>query len=146
MESAWRMSEEFYSVEAAAERLRLHPKTILRFIGDGRLRATKVGKQYRILRSDLEALAGASRAPATAARPVRATSIVDIADVDADLARRCALLLSSARMGAEAGGDLMNIDLAHDLARRHLKVVIVGSPAETADMLRLLSAWLQQSR
>jgi len=140
------MSEEFYTVEAVAERLRLHPKTILRFIRDGRLRATKVGKQYRILRSDLDALAGAPRAPGAAADSARATSIVDIPDVDADLAQRSAVVLSSARMGAEAGGDLMNIDIAYDPARRRLKVVIVGSPAETADMLRLLSAWLRQGQ
>ncbi len=52
------MSEELYTVEFAARRLKLHPTTILRFIRDGRLAATKVGKSYRILRSELDRLAG----------------------------------------------------------------------------------------
>ena len=49
------MSEEVYTVEQFAERLKLHPKTVLRFIKDGRLRAVKVGKSYRILRTEMEA-------------------------------------------------------------------------------------------
>ena len=52
------MSEEVYTVEQFAERLKLHPKTVLRFIKDGRLRAVKVGKSYRILRTDMEAMTG----------------------------------------------------------------------------------------
>ncbi len=63
------MTQELYTVEAAAERLKLHNKTVLRFIREGRLRATKIGKQYRILHSDLDAFAGvgsAREAPAAA--------------------------------------------------------------------------------
>jgi excisionase family DNA binding protein len=63
------MSEELYTVEMAAERLKLHPKTVLRFIRDGRLRATRIGKSYRILRSDLDAFGG-GRSP-NAAAPVQ---------------------------------------------------------------------------
>ena len=57
------MSEEVYTVEHAAERLKLHPKTVLRFIRDGRLRAVKVGKSYRILRTEMEAMTGARPNP-----------------------------------------------------------------------------------
>ena len=61
------MSEDVYTVELAAERLRLHPKTVLRFIAEGRLRAVKMGKSYRILRSDLDALIGSKRRPGASA-------------------------------------------------------------------------------
>ena len=36
------MSEEVYTVGQFAERLKLHPKTVLRFIHEGRVRAVKV--------------------------------------------------------------------------------------------------------
>jgi excisionase family DNA binding protein len=52
------MSEELCTVGFAATQLKLHPKTILRFIREGRLRATRVGKAFRILRADLDAFAG----------------------------------------------------------------------------------------
>ena len=66
------MSEEVYTVEQFAERLKLHPKTVLRFIREGRVRAVKVGKSYRILRSEMEALTGA--APGAEPTAFRVTS------------------------------------------------------------------------
>jgi hypothetical protein len=32
----------------------------------------------------------------------------------------------------------MSLDVAYDTVRRHLKVVIVGSPADTAAMLKMV--------
>jgi excisionase family DNA binding protein len=130
------MSEEVYTVEQFAERLKLHRKTVLRFIREGRLRAVKVGKSYRILRSDLEAMTGAIRPAASSS--ARVTSIVDIPDVEPARAERLARVLPSLRMGREAHPDPMSLDVAYDTARRHLKIVIVGSPADTATMLQAL--------
>jgi excisionase family DNA binding protein len=145
------MSEEVYTVEQFAERLKLHPKTVLRFIRDGRLRAVKVGKSYRILRSDMEAMTGvapgAYRIPRagldTAMKDgerrtrVRVTSIADIPDVGPDDAQRLARMLPAMRMGQEAHPDPMSIDVIYDPARRHLKVLVVGSPADTAIVLKM---------
>ena len=91
------MTEKLFSVEAAAERLQLHTRTVLRFIREGRLRATKVGKQYRILGTDLDALAGISVAQTLP--QARVTAVVDIPDVDERLLRS----LTATLMGAAAG-------------------------------------------
>src|SRR6185312_725352 len=112
------MSEEVYTVEQFAERLKLHPKTVLRFIRDGRLRAVKVGKSYRILRTDMEAMTG--HAPGAVDRVVRVTSIVDLPDVSPELARRLARALPSLRMGREPQPEPLSLDIAYDTARRHL--------------------------
>ena len=42
------MSEELYSVEQVAERLGLHVKTVRSYVREGRLKAVRIGKQYRI--------------------------------------------------------------------------------------------------
>ena len=47
------MSQQLVTVEQAAQELSLHPKTVLRYIRDNRLPATRVGRSYRILRSEL---------------------------------------------------------------------------------------------
>jgi len=132
------MSEEVYTVEQFAERLKLHPKTVLRFIREGRVRAVKVGKSYRILRSEMEALTGA--APGAEPTAFRVTSIVDMPQVNAEFAQRLARQITSARVGRERQPDPMHIDVAYDPERRHLKVVIVGSPNDTASMLQVLQA------
>lgn len=131
------MSEEVYTVEQFAERLKLHPKTVLRFIREGRLRAVRVGKSYRILRSDLEAMTGARRQD-RAEPALRVTSIADMADVSPELAQRLARQLPAARMSQAAHPESMSLDVVYDPARRHLKVVIVGSATDTATMLQLV--------
>jgi excisionase family DNA binding protein len=132
------MSEEVYTVEHAAERLKLHPKTVLRFIRDGRLRATRLGKSYRILRSDLESLAGASSPARSDAPAVRVTTVIDMDGLSPERAQRLATMLTSVRMGNEARPDPMNLSIAHDPARDSVKVVMVGSASDTAAMLRLI--------
>ena len=66
------MSAELFTVEQAADRLKLHPKTVLRMIHEGRLKATRLGKAYRISGDDLDAAAGVTRAEARES-PDRAT-------------------------------------------------------------------------
>jgi excisionase family DNA binding protein len=42
------MEEKFYAVEQIAELLQLHPKTVQRYIREGKLRAQKIGKSWRV--------------------------------------------------------------------------------------------------
>lgn len=130
------MSEEVYTVEQFAERLKLHPKTVLRFIREGRVRAVKMGKSYRILRSDFDAFAGVT--PKERPARARVTAIVDLPGVRPEAAQRLARVLPSARMGQETPVDPMTIDVVHDPANDHVKVVLVGAPGDVASMLRMV--------
>lgn len=56
------MTEEMYSVEQVAEQLGLHVRTVRGYIRSGRLKAVRIGKQYRIARSDLAELTEIGRA------------------------------------------------------------------------------------
>lgn len=134
------MTSTILTVEAAAALLQLHPKTVLRFIREGRLRATRVGRSYRVLRSDIEAFAGAE--PTPTAQLARVTSIVDIEAVDAALMQRLSALLLGSAQGGVAADPPISLDLAHDPARRSLKVIIQASPADAAALLRLIDACL----
>ena len=49
------MKDRIYTVEQVAELLDLHPKTVRRFIKDGKLRANKIGNQWRVTATDLHA-------------------------------------------------------------------------------------------
>jgi len=135
------VSENILSVAAAAERLKLHPKTVLRFIREGRLRATRVGRQHRILQSDLAALTGEPEKP----KPqTRVTAIVDVAEIGAETARGLAAYLPAARAGGDPSGELMSIDVTYDPAREQLKVVLVGAPGDVAAMLSIAETWLRR--
>ena len=49
------MDETFYTVEQISDMLRLHPKTVQRYIREGKLRAVKFGKGWRVTGHDLSA-------------------------------------------------------------------------------------------
>lgn len=48
------MDEKFYTIDQVAEILEMHHKTIRKFIKDEKLKANKVGKQWRISKEDLD--------------------------------------------------------------------------------------------
>lgn len=135
----------FHTVEQVAERLGLHPKTVLRFIREGRLRATRVGKSYRIVASDLDAFAGVD-ASAASKRTVRVTSILEVSDLGLERAQTIATFLSAAIMSSEARPDPIQLTTAFDQAARLLKVVVIGSPADTAQLLQLVQVQLENLR
>ncbi|MBI2453809.1 helix-turn-helix domain-containing protein [Candidatus Peregrinibacteria bacterium] len=48
------MKDPIYTVEDAAKILHLHPFTVLKLIKSGRLRASRIGRVYRIRESSIE--------------------------------------------------------------------------------------------
>lgn len=137
------MSGLTYTVEQAAARLALHPKTVLRFLREGRLQGVKVGRAYRIPAAVLDAFAGGVLSqPAPHAAPVRVTGIVDIEAADDEAVRRLSALIGAAHLGG--GAEPLRIDLAHDPARQSLKVVTVGAPGDVAALLKLIEIWQER--
>lgn len=82
------MNDTFYSVEQISQMLNIHTKTIQRYIREGRLRASKIGKSWRVTGHDLSVFTeGTNLASAQKQRTdvsqerVKASSVIDI-DVD----------------------------------------------------------------
>ncbi len=137
------MSDHHLTVEQCADRLKLHAKTVLRFIREGRLKAVKVGRSYRIASSEIEKMLGDAARPALPVRGPRTVSIVDADGISSELAQKIGRVLPAVRMGREAHGEPMNIDVVHDPAREHLKVVLTGSPTDVAALLGLIDSLLK---
>jgi excisionase family DNA binding protein len=134
------MSGELYTVARAAERLHLHPKTVLRFIRERRLRATRIGKSYRIMARDLDAFAGDKSRPSRTEDRARATIVVDLPNVGAELQRRLTTSLHAAIVSKSARPNPIHLDTAYDPERRQLKVVIVAELADATALMQTLRA------
>jgi excisionase family DNA binding protein len=76
--------KEYYAVDEVAVLLGLHVRTIRRFIREGRLKATRVGRQYRIAEADLSKLVGSDRGKEHAESQSRRRRIVASTTVDID--------------------------------------------------------------
>ncbi|MEU4219781.1 helix-turn-helix domain-containing protein [Actinoplanes sp. NPDC026623] len=132
------MGSNLYSVEQVAELLGLHVRTVRNYVRDGRLKAVKIGKQYRIARADLAALTGEPAAAAPGRRHVEVSSIVQIDGIGAASASRLSTLLTAGAQAPRPAPVPLRIQTIHDEDRSRLKIVILGGPAETADIVRLV--------
>ncbi|MFI6391568.1 helix-turn-helix domain-containing protein [Nonomuraea sp. NPDC050547] len=123
-----------FTVSQVADLLDLHVKTVRGYVRDGRLKAVKVGKQYRISRVDLESFTGAP----LASRPSqdRYVEVSTIVQVDA-VGRHDLDRLNTAVMATATG---LRVEMVYNEERATLKVIILGGPGRTADVLRLIEA------
>lgn len=137
------MSDMLVSVEQASEELGLHPKTVLRYIRDGRLAATRVGKSYRISRTKLDSFAGISRGKADDRFGTRATCIVEIPQVEVAHAERLATFLQSAALTGDAATPPLGLQTAFDPSAGLLKIILIGHPSDVARLLEMLQLQLR---
>ncbi len=143
------MSETLFTVEQVAQSLNLHVRTIRNYVAAGKLKATRIGKQYRIARSDLDAFTGGP-SPAVEGRKVGvfgrtdATCVVQIEAITRDSADRLSGALIGAAKAPRASGALMNVSAAYDEERDSLRVVIMsGDLRATADLVSMVDAILK---
>ena len=136
------MNQNFYTIEQVAERLGLHVKTVRNYVRDGKLKATRIGKSYRIARADLETLAGplAAEPPVRRTRHVEVSSVVDIDAVDKDTAYRITTFVTAAVGGDRQGDQPVRVQTLYDEARARLKVIISGDVETTRMLLATIAA------
>ncbi len=95
------MQEKYYTVEQISNMIDMHPKTIQRYIREGKLRAKKIGKSWRISGHDLsvfaESTSNLSFEPKTPSTDkVIASSVIDIKVDDFDECTRIINMLMAA--------------------------------------------------
>jgi excisionase family DNA binding protein len=146
------MEEVLFSIEQVAERLGLHVKTVRNYVREGRLRAVRIGKQYRIAAPDLAAMMGrpiSSLEP----QPVRRTrhaevySVVEVDAVSPELSARVTNMLMAAANGRDyTEDDPMRAQAIYDAPRGRLKLILIGSIESTSALLRLIKALVEEEK
>ncbi len=142
------MSEQLYSVEQVASRLGVHVRTVRNFVREGRLKAVRIGKQYRIAAEDLAEMTGRPAAsfepePVHRERYVEVSSIVEVDAISPEAVQRVTNLVIGAANSRGGGGDRLRVETIYDQTRGRLKVILVGGLETTASMLKVIHAVLE---
>ncbi|WP_156754390.1 helix-turn-helix domain-containing protein [Actinokineospora pegani] len=116
------------SLEQVAERLGLHVRTVRGYVRDGRLKAVRIGKQYRVAEDDLAEFTGEPSGPVS----IEVTSVVQVDHLSRKGADRLGVLLMS-------GVETVRVQTVHDPERSRLRIVLFGPAEEVADVLRLIA-------
>ena len=143
------MSQDLFSVMDIATRLNLHVKTVRNYVREGRLKATRIGKQYRVLRADLEAFTGHPVPPtpseiATRNRHVAVSAVVQIDAVSPEVAAQLENSLSAFVRGRTQPAEPLRTDAIYDRTIGHMKIILLGGTKDTGSALNLIAALLER--
>jgi excisionase family DNA binding protein len=125
--------ERFYTVDQVSGLLHMHPKTIQRYIREGKLRATKIGKGWRISGHDLSLFTEgtANTEPtepggAPSKDCVQISSVIDIACISKEHSIRIVNTLTAALNAkpCEYGSTSMNAQFIED--ERRVRITLWG--------------------
>jgi excisionase family DNA binding protein len=141
------MPQDLYSPDQVADLLGVHVRTVRNYVHDGRLKAVRIGKQYRIAGEDLAAMTGRPASafhvePVRRERHVDVSSIVEIDAISPDLASRLTNLLLGGAQGRQEEEPL-RIESIYDAERGRMKVILVGSLEDSASFLKVINAVLE---
>jgi excisionase family DNA binding protein len=140
------MPSHLYTVDAAAERLHLHVKTVRRYIREGRLKAKRIGKEYRIAHADLIEFAGGTDAadpivPRT--RQVIASTILDVDVISPEESHRITTMVMASLNARRGEPDYPRVDSIYYEERARLRITITANPVLTCELLRMIDALLE---
>lgn len=139
------MDQELFSVFQVAERLKLHVKTVRNFVREGKLKATRIGKQYRIARVDLEAFTGHPVLPtkqetARRHRHVEVSSIVQVDAIGPDASSEVANSLASYIYGRSKSEKGLRVESMYDEDIGRMKLIVIGDPRAVSSTLNFVAA------
>ena len=142
---------DLYSVEQVAELLNLHVRTVRNYVREGRLKAVRIGKQYRIAREDVEAMTGKPTAPldresVPRRRHVEVSSIVEIDAISPEAANRIMNLLVGGAKNHGQEDQPLRVETIYNEERARLKVILAGSIGTVTSFLKAITFYLENGK
>ena len=154
------MEEKFYTIDQIAEILGMHHKTIRKFITEGKLRANKVGKQWRISGHDLSLFMEDNNVNIknnnklesekiefstgdvdsnNKTNKINISTVIDINEVDMDEHKRISNMLLALMNSKDSKIRNSTINIKYYKNNKNLKVMLWGDIEFTNAMLDFIS-------
>ena len=161
------MENQFYTIDKIAEILGMHHKTIRKFITEGKLAASKVGKQWRISGHDLSIFMEKNNVKINDKKhsedsnidsisngevtdiineKINVSTVVDINDVDKDQYFRISNTLIAVMNCKDSKMSKSTINIKYDEKASRLKILLWGNIGFIEDMLSSISMLVEQPR
>ena len=130
------MEQKLYSIDDLAPILKLHPKTILRFIHEGKIRARKVGRTWMVQQDELnQYLQGETTAPSSemqeqksVAKRITVSAVIEIEEQDSEEATRLSNSLLAMLNAKDDSFGKSRFDFFYYPEIRKARYVLYGSP------------------
>ncbi|MCX7615345.1 MAG: helix-turn-helix domain-containing protein [Clostridiales bacterium] len=152
------MDQHFYTVEQVSEMLNLHPKTTRKYIREGKLRANKVGKQFRITGHDLSLFVEGNQIPVPKGsdsitehqkksdiinhEQISVSTVVDYPGIDKDRFERISNMLIAVMNTKDAQFSKPTLSIQY-IDHHKMRILMWGTIFFTETMLSYLSAFAE---
>jgi excisionase family DNA binding protein len=141
-----------YTVGEIAEILDLHPKTVRRLIREGRIRARKIGREWRIRKDDLREyahgeLAGRPTEDESAiplADRIHVSAVIELEEGNSTEVSRISNTLLAVLSGKEQALGNGRYDLIFHPETRRARFVISGTPQFIRTLLELVEVLMER--
>ncbi len=142
------MTEKFYSVEEISQMLELHPKTVRRFIREGKIPGKKLGREWKVAREDFIAyahgeLAGTGekevRTFSPPAQRISVSAVIELHEKDSEEASRLSNSLIAMLNAKDPAWGPARYDLIYHPEDGKARFVLYGSPIFISEIMKLFA-------
>jgi excisionase family DNA binding protein len=143
------LSPTLLSVEQVAAILTLNVRTVRNYVRSGALKATRIGKQYRIGLADLEAFTGRpveshdARVLSPGGR-VEVSSVINLEGVTPALAGRISNMLMATADVLRSIEQAVAVSTTYDMQLDRMRVLLAADLKSTRDFLSMINAVLEE--
>lgn len=143
------MSDKYYTVDEIAEMIKIHPKTVQRYIREGRLKASKVGKSWRVSGHDLSTFTEGGSAAETMPimmgesferGEIKVSAVIDIPVANTQESMRIANTLTAISNSKPPEYGASSMQTQYLMSENVIRVMIWGSLGFTQIILDALDA------
>jgi len=147
------MAEKYYTVEQISGLLKIHPKTIQRYIREGKLRANKIGKSWRITGHDLSVfiedekntyVPGEQNEKLPGRDRFKVSSVVDISVYDKDDAAQITNMLTGALNSKPSEYGSSSMHTQYIIEENKIRISLWGGIRFMEVMMNSISALAEQ--
>ena len=138
------MQELYYTVEQIAQMLQMHPKTVQRYIREGKLRAVKVGKGWRISGHDLSVFTEDRSAQSESAPTAVVSCVADVFTADKAAAIRIMNTLAAGLNSKPVGYGQCSMQTQYIPEEQKLRIMLYGGARVTAALLDAIATLTEE--
>lgn len=147
------MERIFYTINQVAEILEVHHKTVRGFITEGKLKASKVGKQWRISKQDLYSFMGKDNTITSKEEGIefsnsnlvkkennriQVSSVLDLLDIDKDQYMRLSNTLIAVMNSRDFNMQESSVNMKYYEEQKQLKILLWGDIACTKELFDII--------
>lgn len=142
--------DKYYTVEQVSDLLSMHPKTIQRYIREGKLQAKKVGKGWRITGHDLSVFTeGADVVDTDIGKPIEdkitMSAVIDIKASCHEESIRITNMLTGALNSKQANIQRSTMHIQYIEYEKTLRITLWGGIDFVQKMLNIISIVVKQN-